>query len=312
MDFYTLGATLYIPGNNKQLVDVANKKKIHDLKSLVICTEDTISEHELPQTLDHINESLYQFHEANLYRFIRPRNPSVLEKILQMPAIHNVHGFVLPKVTMDNLKMYFSLLTSNDPFKIMIILETAHVFNHHYMYKMRDMLTNPFYKERILAIRIGGLDMLNILGLRRSADNTIYDTPVGQCICQLITIFKPAGFNLCAPAYEYLENVNILRKEVEMDIQYGLFAKTAIHPNQIETIQSMYKVCKKELETAHAILDPSYPAVFRMHDSMCEKAIHWNWALGIIERYKHYGIAEEYVEDNFYEDRDRDYSGTKS
>lgn len=293
MDFLKLGATLYMPATRPDLVAIANEQKYRNLKSVVFCTEDAIAEQDLPEALDNLYQSLHRFQRADLFRFIRPRNPQVLKKILDIPAIGHVDGFVLPKVTLENLGIYFGILERHERFKVMITLETEEVFNPYELYRMSDALSAPVYRERILTIRIGGLDLLNILGIRRSCDQTIYDTPIGHCIRQLVTTFKPIGFNLSAPAYECLDNNRMLRQEVELDLSNGLFGKTAIHPQQVDVIQGTYRVRKEDLNMARAILDPSYPAVFRMHNSMCEKATHGNWAQGIIERARSYGIRPD-------------------
>lgn len=293
MSFLKLGATLYMPATRKDITAIANGLIIKNLRSVVFCTEDAISEQNLPEALSNLNLSLNQFHQADLYRFIRPRNPQVLQRILEIPSIGNIDGFVLPKVTVNNLDTYFRILERHEQYKIMITLETEDVFNPSELFRMRDALARTQYKDRIMTIRIGGLDLLNVLGIRRACNRTIYDTPIGYCICQLVTAFKPLGFNLSAPAYECFENYETLQQEVEIDLLNGLFGKTAIHPGQIDIIQSAYRVIDEDFEMAKAILDPSFPAVFRMHSTMCEKATHWNWAHGIIERAKIYGTIKD-------------------
>lgn len=292
MDFLQLGATLYVPATRHDIVEIANQRKFCSLKSVVFCTEDAILKEELPDALANLHRSLHQFCRADMMRFIRPRNPQTLCSLLNLPGIQKIDGFVLPKATVENLKIYSQLLERHESFWIMITLETEEVFDPEKMRRMRDVLANAPYKNRILTIRIGGLDLLNILGIRRVCDRTIYDTPVGHCIYQLVSIFKPLGFNLSAPAYECFENFNTLMDEVELDLLNGLFGKTAIHPQQINFIQSAYRVSRQDIEMAKAILDSQSPAVFRMHNIMCEKATHEKWARAIIERSKIYGVYE--------------------
>ncbi len=211
MNFLKLGATLYLPATSKELMTVANGQKFKNLRSVVFCTEDAIAEQNLPEAMGNLHRSLHQFQKADIYRFIRPRNPQVLEKILDIPSVDKIDGFVLPKVTVESLDAYFRILKRHEPYKVMITLETEEVFNPSELFRIRDTLAGAFYKDRIVAIRIGGLDLLNILGIRRACNKTIYDTPVGYCICQLVTTFKPLGFGLTAPAYECFENYETLR-----------------------------------------------------------------------------------------------------
>lgn len=293
MSFLKLGATLYVPATGKDLAAIANGRKFKNLRSAVFCTEDAISEQSLPEAIQNLHQSLDRFEKADLLRFIRPRNPGVLEKILDIPAIGNIDGFVLPKVTVESLTTYFRILERHEEYKVMVTLETRDVFDPSELSRMRDTLATSAYKDRILTIRIGGLDLLNILGIRRACNRTIYDTPVGYCIHQMVTTFKPVGFNLSGPACECLMNPETLRQEVELDLLNGLFGKTAVHPAQIDIIQSAYRVSEEDLEMAQAILAPTSPAVFRMHNTLCEKATHRNWAYGIIERSEVYGTRKD-------------------
>ncbi|MBF0225846.1 MAG: HpcH/HpaI aldolase/citrate lyase family protein [Desulfobacterales bacterium] len=290
MDFCKLGATLYVPATNIDIISIANKEKYSSLRSVVFCMEDSILEHELPFAIKNICKSLVYFEKKDIYRFVRPRNPANLKVLLDIPNISRINGFVFPKITIKNIDTYFKILKHYPNFKVMLTLETEEVFNINELYKLWNLLKDDFYKERIITIRIGGLDLLNVLGIRRDCERTIYDTPIGHTISQLVTLFKPLGYNLSAPAYESLENIKILREEVERDLLNGLLGKTAIHPNQIDIIQSLYKISQQDFEMAQAIIDPNSPAVFRMFGVMCEKATHWRWAQGILKRGEIYGV----------------------
>jgi citrate lyase beta subunit len=136
------------------------------------------------------------------------------------------------------------------------------------------------------------MDLLSILGLRRDLARSIYDTPIGHAIDQLVTVFKPVGLDLTAPVFEGLNQRETLASELSLDVGRGLFAKTAIHPSQINVIQDAYKVGPDELAMATAIIDPSRPAVFRLGDRMCEKAVHSNWAATVLERSRLFGARD--------------------
>src|SRR5690554_5994198 len=104
MDSQSLGATLYVPTTHAQLAPIANGEKYPTLRSVIFCTEDAVSSQELPAALANLEQSLAQFTpEAPLLRFVRVRNPQVLEQVLSMPHIERVQGFVFPKVTVANL-----------------------------------------------------------------------------------------------------------------------------------------------------------------------------------------------------------------
>src|SRR5690554_5256650 len=238
MDSLNLGASLYVPTTRHNLAAIANGEKYPNLRSVIFCTEDAVSTQDLPTALANLELSLGNFSaEAPLLRFIRVRNPHVLEQVLQMPHIDRVQGFVFPKVTAANLDAYFEPLQGT-AFKAMVTLETAETFDPIQIRKLRDRMIMRHYHHKTLCLRIGGNDLLNLVGMRRLRGKTLYETPIGQVISNLVGVFKPHGFQLSAPVYEYLNDIPTLKREIEQDLAHGLVGKTAIHPSQIEIIES--------------------------------------------------------------------------
>jgi citrate lyase beta subunit len=283
-----LGATLYIPAIKNNLVKIANGHKYPQCRSMIFCTEDSIHAKDIEQALFNIGQLLPQLELRHKLHFIRVRNPDILKKLLQLPDIKRITGFVFPKLDISNVDDYFSLVVDKG-FKNMPTLETKAVFEQTKMSSLRDDLMAKNYQQEILALRIGGNDLLQHLGLRRTKDKTVYETPLGQVIYQLINTFKPYGFELTAPVFEHLNNPSVLQQETLHDISCGLIGKTAIHPQQIIEIEQSYQVKEADLIVAKAILDDRAAAVFKMNDSMCEVATHRLWANSIIKRYQVYG-----------------------
>ncbi len=255
-----LGASLYIPAIREQLLEIANGEKYPQLRSMIFCTEDSIHLHQTDLAIDKLTQLLEELKKTDKLCFIRPRNPAILEKLLNLKNIHKITGFVFPKVDLDNFKDYFELV-KNTPFKNMLTLESKDVFEQQKMCLLRDKLLEENYQKNILALRIGGNDLLQHLGLRRPVDRTLYETPLGFVMYQLVALFKPFGFELTAPVFEYLNRNDLLIKETQHDIQCGLIGKTAIHPQQIHTIESCFQVNQHDLVMAQAILHETAAAV---------------------------------------------------
>ena len=87
-------------------------------------------------------------------------------------------------------------------------------------------------QPRILAIRIGGNDLFKAIGARRSAVRTAYDGPLGTMIAGFVSAFAPFGFALSAPVFEHFANADLLREEVERDLEHRPLTKTRIHPRK--------------------------------------------------------------------------------
>lgn len=298
---WCLGASLYMPAHRFDLMDCANGEKLQFLRSMIFCTEDAVSHAEVDSSLRHLGLCLQGFRDApHRYRFIRARNPDILARLLELPGIEKVDGFVLPKFNEQVFHRYFDQLQGTS-FKVMPTLETKEVFDVGAMTELRESLAQDAIFSRILMLRIGGNDLMNLLGVRRPRHMTLYETPLGHVIAQLVTTFKPHGFTLSAPVFEYLDDAATLQQEIRLDLAHGLIGKTAIHPTQVPVIEAMYSVDRKDYEMALSLNQRSSPAVFRMHDAMCEVATHQQWAKEIVARRQCYGDrqsleATEYTE----------------
>ncbi|QYF94830.1 HpcH/HpaI aldolase/citrate lyase family protein [Massilia sp. PAMC28688] len=285
----SMGASLYIPANHKHLMEVADGDRLGHTRSLIFCTEDAVADSDLSWALFNLSVVLANM-KANSHseRFVRVRNPEVLARVLAMPGVEKLTGFVIPKCTRHNFDAYFKQVRGTEHM-LMPTLETADVFNDEEMRLFREVLEAPGVRSRILALRIGGNDLLALLGLRRPRTMTIYRTPLGPVIARLVTTFRPYGFVLTAPVFEHLDLPELLDQEVAEDMAYGMVGKTAIHPSQIAPIEQHYRVKARDLEAARAILDEDSPAVFKMHESMCEVATHRAWAQRMLEQSKVFG-----------------------
>ena len=195
---------------------------------------------------------------------------------------------MIPKVDEYNILHYADALAVAPHLSIMPTIESEVAF-----YRPRlDQLRSAFnqLQDSILCLRIGGNDLLKLLGMKRPPSLTIYDTPLRTTINDLIVTFRPAGYDLSAPVFDYLYDDETLTREVQMDLAYGLTTKTAIHPRQIPIIESLYQVTQHEFDLAEAMLNEQAPAVFQMSGQMCEPSTHRAWAQRLIARVHHFGI----------------------
>lgn len=287
----SMGASLYVPANHKRLMALANGERLGHVRSLIFCLEDAVADIDLGWALFNLSVVLANMRDGGAAeRFVRVRNPDVLARVLAMRGVEKLTGFVIPKATRHNFAAYFDQVRGTHHM-LMPTLETADVFDDHEMRLFRTVLEVPEVRARILALRIGGNDLLALLGLRRPRTMTLYRTPLGPVIGRLVTIFRPHGFVLTAPVFEHLDLPDLLDQEVAEDIAHGMVGKTAIHPSQIALIEQHYRVKPHDLEAARAILDTASPAVFQMHNSMCEVATHRAWAQRMVEQSNVFGAS---------------------
>lgn len=286
INYLEMGATLYVPATHKHLFDVIIDNIYPNLKSVVICLEDSITEYEVQNSMMRLKELLKIYHRRELFVFIRPRNIENLKRILEIKHIKRVDGFVLPKITVDNLPTYLHTLIDKD-FHFMPTLETIDVFNFNNLTIIRNML-DPF-KDKIICIRVGGEDILSILHIRRTTEKTIYEyMPFNLIYSTIINTFKPCKYQISAPVFNSFKESNILIKELAEDTALGIFNKTIINPSQIDIIHNAYRVSHDDYTIAKE-LSQTIQAIISYNGSMYEKSTHINWARNIIKRENIYG-----------------------
>ncbi|WP_343552084.1 HpcH/HpaI aldolase/citrate lyase family protein [Pantoea sp.] len=296
---WRLGATLYMPAMRSDIVDVIVNHKINGLRSLVICLEDAVSDADLPQALHNLQHILRELNAAMRSHgnahwplvFIRPRNSAMGAWLVENLDLSAVDGLVLPKFTADSLPMWWQIL-EHSHLCLMPTLETEEVFDVAAMRELALTLQNHACRSRVIALRIGGNDLMNVLSLRRSRQFTLYDGPMGYTIKMLVAVFSARDFALTAPVCEHIDDQQIMDHELALDIAHGLVGKTAIHPSQIGKIHEMLMVSASDHADALRILNSSQ-AVFKSQGAMCEPATHRRWAAAILARAQEYGIAPD-------------------
>lgn len=290
---YALGATMYCPATHTDLYAVASGQKYPNCRSVVICLEDAITEHEVEFALKNLSKLLTMFAQFGMpekapFLFIRPRHIQMTQVLSEWKNIGLVCGFVLPKFSLASFEQWKQVVPAG--LQMMPTLETAEFFDFGYIREFRQALQQD--QSSILALRIGGNDLLSCLKLRRPKHLTIYETPLLNLINQLVGQLTPYGFMLTAPVYEHYSNLGLLRQELDRDVLSGLVGKTAIHPSQIDVIHAAFQVDHADYVEAQQIVQQDAKAVFASRGSMVEPATHKQWAIQILERSQYYGVSQ--------------------
>lgn len=285
-----LGATLFVPATHKNLVQILSRNKYINLKSVVIDTEDAISDKDLPSAMSIIKILLNSFKKNTLLVFIRPRNVEILKEILSYNNIKQIDGFILPKFSLNNAQGYLNLLESSSHL-IMPSIEGIELFDTNKLTKLKDMLVKE--KDKIILVRFGLEDMLRQLSMSKTSNDNIFDISVTSSVLgNFLAIFKSAGFAVSGGVYPYFKDRKGFTEDVNRDLKEGLFSKTIIHPSQIELADEVYKVTQAELDEANALLSSS-DFIINLDGKMGEVTTMSPYARLIIQRKKIYGVRDE-------------------
>lgn len=283
------------------------------LSSMAFCLEDTIPDGQLEQAEEKLYHTLSELimksdsiKEMPLI-FIRVRNSEHIRHVLDKykPVSDIVTGLILPKFDMDNAFDYLSAIrnyNAENPRKMyaMPILESGSIAElkgrADRLHEIK--LAADEYADLILNIRVGGNDLCNLFGLRRSQESSIYDIGViRNILSDIINVFS-ADYVVSGPVYEYYGGgLDGLRRELELDRINGFIGKTAIHPSQLDIINESLKPLRSDYNDALSILDQgeSGSAVFGSFDGtrMNETRCHSRWAKKILILASVYGVKED-------------------
>jgi len=301
---YRLGATLYMPATRSDIAKSVLNNEIEGLRSIVICLEDAVSEADVPAAMNNLKQILTALRSAKAEGqgaewplvFIRPRHVEMGQYLTTSLDLSPVDGLVLPKFTLASLPQWWDIMKDTH-LCMMPTLETEDVFDVMQMRELATTLVGHPCHNRIIALRIGGNALMNVISLRRPRNLTLYDSPMGYVIKMLVAVFGSRDFSLTSPVCEHIDDHNVMEQELALDMAHGLVGKTAIHPNQIAKIERALMVTPADHADALRILNSSQ-AVFKSQGAMCEPATHRRWASRVLEQAQVYGIAQESLQES--------------
>jgi len=313
---YKVGALMYVPALNTGIGEKVCTGAFPDLDSLSFCLEDAIiedgvkaAEAQLVKTLAYISE-----HPSDglPLLFVRIRNCSQFERLPSLLGglTDLLTGVIFPKFDLTNAAEYCSLtgkMNSNRmvPLYIMPIMESAGIINlatrKRTLLGIRELLDG--YKDYVLNIRVGAMDLCKNHGLRRAIDLSIYDIGVvREVLTDILTVFAD-DYIVSAPTWEYFQGLNNdiswakgLENEIRLDMANGFIGKTVIHPSQLPIVKKWLQPSRLDFNDAMEILNwkDGRLGVARSIDGarMNELATHRKWARKIISLSQVYGVKD--------------------
>lgn len=323
---YAVGGLLYMPGTNRKISKKILNKENPNIKSMVLCLEDSIGDSIVEQAEECVRQTLNElycaitageFSVADLpLIFIRVREHGQMTRLVQKcgSSISTITGFVVPKFTKSNATNYINefediLDTVDSPLYLMPIIESKDV-----MYKPSRMenlcyVYNAIKKisDHVLCIRVGGTDFCNIFGIRRPMNATIWDIKVvSDCISDIINVFA-TDYVVSGPTWEFFENkddpsqtawADGLKNELFYDKLNGIIGKTCIHPSQLPYVQQSLIVTESDYTNALQVLSMSSQSFVGVKkgtsgNQMNEAKTHINWAKKVLALAGIYGTKKD-------------------
>lgn len=316
---YAIGANLYMPAIQQSIFNKLLDNKFHNIGAITLCMEDSIDDTQIGEAqlcVLALLERLYVIQQKEPKHnlpliFVRVRNEEqfhAFSKLLKKEHINVLCGINFPKFNSINGEHYFSILKElslqyNEPLYGMPIIEDELVMYMDTRFselgKIQDILKR--YDDYVLNIRVGGTDFSSIFGLRRDITTSIYDIKVvADCLKDILNYFirKDCRYVVSGPVWEYYswdensQEIQGLKKELNLDIQNGFHGKTVIHPSQIDVVNKAYVIKFEEWQDANNILNAK-GGVFAgcKGNRMNEVNPHRSWAKKILAKAEIYGVA---------------------
>ena len=313
---YAIGALLYIPAINKDMLYKVTDGEINEIVSIAICLEDAIGVDGEAESINNIKKIFAHLkHNAKdelPLMFIRFRN---IEQMLRCKDIlkNNLElltGIIIPKANSEVISEFLNRIYdfNCESLYLMPIIETAEFIN----IETKDKAFLDLYKvimenkNRILNIRIGVTDILGCYGVRRDRKMTIYDNIIFSKFCADLMGIIGGNMHIDIPISGGVSEFYDLKKEeildsylreINLDKLNGFFGKTVIHPLQLKVVQVMNIISYEDYMDAKNIIENvnskySVSASFSC-ERMNEASPHLKWAEKIMILAEIYGVLKE-------------------
>lgn len=339
-----LGATLYTPASHPGLAGHLASALDKGVTSAVLCLEDSVPDEDLAEAetkvlacLDGVARSDAPPRLPLLFVRVRSHHQLVAFTHRLGGAARLLTGYVMPKFTSSNGANWLDALQAASAIAGtrlygMPVLETGEVLFRERRSRELSALSQLLDHRRgeVLAVRIGGTDLCGLLGLRRTASETIYDlAAVRDCIGDIVNVFSRSESRqvVSGPVWEYFaqkpriwkpqlrqglfdrygragvslrmnlvsEHLDGLIAETLLDQANGLLGKTVIHPSHVRAVNALNVVDYEEYQDACQILGcASGGATASSYgNKMNEAKPHQLWAARVRRRARAFGVYRD-------------------
>lgn len=226
---------LYIPGNRLELVKKAYEKKV---KNIIIDLEDSVPHKEKEIVRTSVCEFVTE-NDLDININIRINSDYEMQKKdIKSVLKTKVRNVFVPKLEIKSAIVAESL--GNEFENIIGIIETA---------KGLDDLKKISSKIKIQQLAIGEVDFSTDLGIEETAQALLFYRSQLVYISKILNIKPPIG-----GVYKNIKDFEGLQKFAKNIKEIGFESMQAIHPEQVEIIDTAFKPTLDEINEAEELL----------------------------------------------------------
>jgi len=276
---------LFIPGNNPSMIQNAD---VYLSDGIIFDLEDSVDINEKDNARNLVRNYLSEGHTnpSLVVLRINPIDTPFFENDIELIVTKKINYILLPKTSMDALNILNDYLTQLEQkydlekTKVIALVESAQS-----IIQINKIAKNA----RVEAILLGAEDLCNDLEIDRTNKGTEI------LFARSKVVYACASNNIISidTPNVYIENEEFLRTDCLNAKNIGMKAKSAIHPNQLESINKIFSPTQKEIDWAKRVLEavktnPGKGA-FSLGGKMIDKPIVLK-ATKIIDKAKKYNL----------------------
>lgn len=273
---------LFIPGNNPGMLQSSD---IFEADAVIFDLEDAVSGTE-KDSARFLVYSYLKTYTPNLEVIVRINGfdtPFYQEDLQTLFALDNLNTIMLPKARVEDLEKLSEMIKNNKKnIKIIPIIEQAiSLIEVEQIAKL----------ELVDGILLGAEDFTKDLEVTRTKEGM----EIFYARNRIVTACKAYKIDaIDTPFTDTTDNEGLI-KDTKFAKSIGMNAKSAIHPNQIETINQIFTPTLKEIDYAKRVLiarDEAFAkglGVFSLDGKMVDKPVIER-AEKLIEKAKKFGV----------------------
>lgn len=247
----TLRSFLFIPSDKKRML---NKIGLLSPDAFILDLEDSVSPENKEQARNNIADKLKEpgIEEKTIFVRVNDIGSGYIYDDINMTISRKLEGYVIPKFeNIEKLKEIFKFILKKEnevkiqPGSIKIILMVESSKGLLELNKIKSPL------DRIIGLALGAEDYLFSLSGAKEISGEMVD--FARKI--IITYSKSNNFLSIDTVYRDYKNNQGLKDVTGRVAAFGFTSKFAIHPEQINIINSSFTPTKKEVEKAKIILN---------------------------------------------------------
>ncbi|HLN56324.1 MAG TPA: aldolase/citrate lyase family protein [Bacteroidales bacterium] len=238
---------LYLPGNNPALMINAG---LHSSDGLILDLEDSVAPEKKDEARILVRNALRQISFYGAERMVRINQGDRGIDDIRTLIPHNVDLFIIPKCEEpDEVRRISELIGSlkkdfdiQYEIHLMPVLETA--------LGIENAFSIAKSSPDVVAMAIGLEDYTADLGVNRTVDG--YESVYART--RLVNAAKAAGIQPIDSVFSDIDDVEALKKNVQVSKSLGFEGMGCIHPRQIPVIRHGFAPDKEEIERAKKIV----------------------------------------------------------